>query len=666
GIRRAFQAPSGKKLIVSDFEQLEMRIMADRSQDAKMIQAIRNGKDLHSFTAGEMEDGISYEEVAAAKKADEPNDRQKWLKGLRQSMKAVGFGIIYGAGPSKIAENITINEEDAWRAVEEMDAEELGNQIARKMRDNPLLSVDQAQRLVGDAAIARGKIEAYFRVFPRVKSFMDGTPGNCKFRMQNDLLGNQQFRPDNSDPETSYNWDIVQDREGAQLLTRTGHSKPFGFVQTYLGRYRRLEDIDHRQYAYRGHAEREAVNCFDAETEALTQRGWVKGFELLPNDMFLTKNADTGELKWNLAVRRWFYPDYRGPMVRLGNGRSFETLTTPEHRWLVTDKKTKTTREMKSEQFLQLSSKQSDYAIHMAGSYSQKWSAYTDDFATLVGWTLTDGCYGETYLNIAQTKEHRRLEIEALLNRMGLRWNSYDPGEGRSVQYKVSGNVVSLIKGILPDKTLTPEFVLSLGDSARQALYTSMMAGDGFEHPSKTHLFVAGSEVRADMFQFLCILLGRSTSKKFREYQAPKQNGSKGCWEVRILRRATAQTSCRELIEDYEGGVWCVTVPNSFAVFRRAGRVFVSGNTVIQGTAADLIKGAMLRIESNEELNMMGAQLLNQIHDELVIEIPEEYAEAAMPIIEECMMHPFVPGEDPLCVPIPTDGKICNDWAEGK
>lgn len=272
-IRRGFVAPPKKKLVVADYEQLEMRIMADRSQDAKMIAAIKEGKDLHSFTAGEMEPGVTYEEVAAAKKAETPDDRQKWLKGLRQGMKTVGFGILYGAGPGKIAEGITISEEDAARALMVMDPDDRANKIARKMRDNPLLAAEQAERLVGDAEVARGKIAAYFGVFPRVKAFMDGTPNNCRHNMKQDLVGNPQYRPDNSDPNVPYNWDVIQDRDGAQPMTRTGHPKPFGFVQTYLGRYRRLEDIDHRQYQYRGHAERESINTIIQGTAADMAKG---------------------------------------------------------------------------------------------------------------------------------------------------------------------------------------------------------------------------------------------------------------------------------------------------------------------------------------------------------------------------------------------------------
>lgn len=147
-IRRAFVAPPGKVLLVADYEQLEMRIMAHFSQDPKMIQAINDGLDLHCYTVSLMY-GVSYDEVVAAvkkKKAGEPlTDRDKLLIGYRQAAKATGFGLIYGIGPSKLSINLT---------------EELKRTVDKKE--------------------AVGMIKNYFRVFQGVKSFIDGTHQRCK------------------------------------------------------------------------------------------------------------------------------------------------------------------------------------------------------------------------------------------------------------------------------------------------------------------------------------------------------------------------------------------------------------------------------------------------------------------------------------------------------
>jgi DNA polymerase-1 len=249
GIRRAFIAPPGYKLIVSDYEQLEMRIMADRAQDKQMIQAILDGKDLHSFTVGLIEPGVSYEDVVAAKKCDNPDERQKELKRLRQDFKAVGFGIIYGAGAAKIAESITIEDDEIELRLEELEESgDLEYKLRRALKKNPLLTDEKARTKVARESIAQEKIDAYFTAFPGVKQYMDRTPQEARYTMSKDFWGKK------------VEWDFEYRDGSAKKLSTSGHTKPFGFVQTLSGRLRRLEDIDHSNFFFRSRAERQAVN----------------------------------------------------------------------------------------------------------------------------------------------------------------------------------------------------------------------------------------------------------------------------------------------------------------------------------------------------------------------------------------------------------------------
>lgn len=101
-IREAFVAAPGKRLVVADYDQLEMKLMAHFSGDPKMCDAINNGMDLHCFTVSLMF-GHDYNEVFAAKKAKNPTPEQEVLLALRQIAKAIGFGLIYGIGPVKLA-----------------------------------------------------------------------------------------------------------------------------------------------------------------------------------------------------------------------------------------------------------------------------------------------------------------------------------------------------------------------------------------------------------------------------------------------------------------------------------------------------------------------------------------------------------------------------------
>lgn len=109
-IRAAFGAYPGRRLVVLDYDQLEMKIMAHFSKDAKMIEAILTGQDLHCFTVAMMAN-IPYEQVMAAKKAKdrgEPiTDQQKHLLMLRHVMKRTGFGILYGIGRNKLAAQLS-------------------------------------------------------------------------------------------------------------------------------------------------------------------------------------------------------------------------------------------------------------------------------------------------------------------------------------------------------------------------------------------------------------------------------------------------------------------------------------------------------------------------------------------------------------------------------
>ena len=75
-------APPGYKLIVADYNQIELRIAAQVANDTRMIQAYQDGEDLHRLTAA-LVNGVTVDQVT---------------KGMRQAAKAVNFGLIYGMG----------------------------------------------------------------------------------------------------------------------------------------------------------------------------------------------------------------------------------------------------------------------------------------------------------------------------------------------------------------------------------------------------------------------------------------------------------------------------------------------------------------------------------------------------------------------------------------
>jgi DNA polymerase-1 len=82
-------------------------------------------------------------------------------------------------------------------------------------------------------------------------------------------------------------------------------------------------------------------------------------------------------------------------------------------------------------------------------------------------------------------------------------------------------------------------------------------------------------------------------------------------------------------------------------------------NTVIQGTAADMIKMAMISLDRKLRESQLPANMLLQIHDELVFEVAPEAVDALADLVRREMSSVM-----PLRVPIQVDVKVGNNWAE--
>ncbi|MBC7813243.1 MAG: DNA polymerase I [Burkholderiales bacterium] len=117
-VRQAFVAPAGKLLLSADYSQVELRIMAHISQDPTMLDAFRQGQDIHATTASIVY-GVPMDEVT---------------KDQRIFAKRVNFGVLYGMGAYRLA------------------------------RDSNLTFAE-----------AEDFIRKYFERFPRVREYLDGT-----------------------------------------------------------------------------------------------------------------------------------------------------------------------------------------------------------------------------------------------------------------------------------------------------------------------------------------------------------------------------------------------------------------------------------------------------------------------------------------------------------
>ena len=96
-IRKAFRAEEGKILIDADYSQIELRILASLSGDRHMIDAFKDGVDIHTKTASKVFH----------------TDLDKVTKRQRSEAKAVNFGIIYGISDYGLSQNLNIPRKEA-------------------------------------------------------------------------------------------------------------------------------------------------------------------------------------------------------------------------------------------------------------------------------------------------------------------------------------------------------------------------------------------------------------------------------------------------------------------------------------------------------------------------------------------------------------------------
>jgi DNA polymerase-1 len=86
-------------------------------------------------------------------------------------------------------------------------------------------------------------------------------------------------------------------------------------------------------------------------------------------------------------------------------------------------------------------------------------------------------------------------------------------------------------------------------------------------------------------------------------------------------------------------------------------------NARLQGTAADIIRRAMVRMDSALAKHRLNAQMLLQVHDELVFEVPEDEIDDTLPVIKAVMEdapHPALS----LSVPLQVDARAASNWDE--
>uniref|UniRef100_M4B1K4 DNA-directed DNA polymerase family A palm domain-containing protein n=1 Tax=Hyaloperonospora arabidopsidis (strain Emoy2) TaxID=559515 RepID=M4B1K4_HYAAE len=135
-------------------------------------------------------------------------------------------------------------------------------------------------------------------------------------------------------------------------------------------------------------------------------------------------------------------------------------------------------------------------------------------------------------------------------------------------------------------------------------------------------------------------------------------------WQKQAIHTARTYGYTRTLLGRYRRLPDAMLTDDSVASRKSRGHAERAAiNTPIQGAAADVVMQAMLLVHQNPRLRQLGWKMVSQIHDEVIVEGPEESVDEAMKIVVYLMENPF---EKPLSVDLLVDAKVDDSWFKAK
>jgi DNA polymerase-1 len=145
-----------------------------------------------------------------------------------------------------------------------------------------------------------------------------------------------------------------------------------------------------------------------------------------------------------------------------------------------------------------------------------------------------------------------------------------------------------------------------------------------------------------------------SEAKKFIEAYFEKYRGVRA-----FIDRTLEETRREQRVKTLFGRVRPIPDINSKNFNMRGFAERTAVNTPLQGTAADLIKLAMIRIDAAIRERELGSRMTLQVHDELVFEVPESEIETMRTLVREQMQDVH-----PLSVPLLVEIGVGKNWRD--
>lgn len=314
------------------------------------------------------------------------------------------------------------------------------------------------------------------------------------------------------------------------------------------------------------------VDCFDTETEVLSQRGWLKYDEVTSDDLVYTRNLATGMGEWG-KVNYVFVGEYDGPMMLMRNKtHGMNARCTPHHNWITQNR---TNGIIGKTQAADL---RTQHTLVTTAALEDG-PGLPEGMASAFGWIMAEGHYPPNWRTAIKISQSHRVnplkcaEIGRVLDLIGCTWSLKPnrPATKDEYVYIIRGEMAADVRAnLMPDKTIAPWVIASMTKEDAEAFLEAYIDGDGWR--SKTSRYIATKNpANADAIEAIAALAGYYT------YRLSRPGGMMHV-TIRKPRPIRVEGMTREY-EQHNGLIWCPNTDNGTAFFRRRGTTFMSGQT---------------------------------------------------------------------------------------
>ena len=305
-------------------------------------------------------------------------------------------------------------------------------------------------------------------------------------------------------------------------------------------------------------------NCFDNQTEILTNRGFVHFANLHPTDR--VAEWENGRIRFVTPLDKVARP-YLGRMIMVEN-QHIDLCMTPDHRCLLQNRKTEEFKVVSAENYCE-----DAYQLH-AGQYDFGKNSMTREEVILLAATQADGNYHDGGIDFVFSKARKYRRLIHAVHALHIPHSDSVKANGQVRIRLFKSEFTQWVMEKLGEGKTWGSWLLTYDKQSIRYILDELYEWDGCF--TRKNAYSSSVKSNADWMQILYTLMNQRAH--LREYHNGNPNSLINFQLDLSDRNYSLTTNIVKKQFCYQGNIYCVSVPSGFIVVRRHGQVCITGN----------------------------------------------------------------------------------------